>query len=801
MEVLIIILLIVVILLLQRHRLKQEDDMRLLSERLRQLSERVSDAQLRGSDRATTQQSEDRPAAPRPARPSTPSWPKEEEQQPPLPQAEPRPLPQFRPATPSPQEPAVPEMTQRPQFPLPPKKEAPHERFLREHPDLEKFIGENLVNKIGIAILVLGIAFFVKYAIDREWIAEAGRVAIGVGCGALLIGLAHFLRRSYTAFSAVLAGGGIAVLYTTIAFAFHQYGLMSQPLAFGLMVVITAFAVLLSLLYNSRALAVIATLGGFATPFLVSNGSGNYVALFTYLAILNAGILAAAFFRRWPLLQSIAFACTVLITGSWLMQLHGWLPGSGATRVNYPLALALITLNYALFLGSTLVFPLRFRRPFQAGDLGLLLLLTAAYYAAGMTLLSHVENGRYQGLFTLLSGVTDLALAIWCFRRRGTDRKLLYVLIGLTLTFATLAVPVQLHGHAITLFWCAEFVLLYWLFQRSGIGLFRIGSWILMALASISLGMDWLFCPSTAGGLTLLFDGMRGAVTNAVALAAFTAYYFLLQRKDAPAAAETETHRIAMGWVTGIAALAILYCSLLSGVNLYFYKLPNVDVPNVYHRIITALLAVGIFEMLRRRGNPSAPFTGLVLGALALLYYLFSQEAIDGLRAGVASGRYAGAHFAAQGLASLLYLALLLRLALYAARAEALAPYRNLLAWALSAAAVLFLSVDAGHYYVLSGPGAQDGREAQYLRAALSILWGVCSFILMWLGMKHRARVLRIIALCLFGLTLFKLFLFDLRGMSEGGKIAAFILLGVLLLTISFMYQKLKKLLIDDKTV
>jgi uncharacterized membrane protein len=71
---------------------------------------------------------------------------------------------------------------------------------------------------------------------------------------------------------------------------------------------------------------------------------------------------------------------------------------------------------------------------------------------------------------------------------------------------------------------------------------------------------------------------------------------------------------------------------------------------------------------------------------------------------------------------------------------------------------------------------------------------------MMWLGMRHKFKPLRIISLALFGLCLLKLFLFDIRNVSEGGKIAAFILLGILLLVVSFMYQKLKKMIIDDKT-
>ena len=148
--------------------------------------------------------------------------------------------------------------------------------FFERHPDMEKFIGENLVNKIGIAILVLAIGFFVKYAIDQNWVGPVGRVSIGILCGAVLVGIAHKMRNSYKSFSSVLAGGGLAVFYFTIALAYHQFKLFDQTTAFIIMIVITAFAVALSLLYNKQELAVTALLGGFLAPFLVSTGNGNY---------------------------------------------------------------------------------------------------------------------------------------------------------------------------------------------------------------------------------------------------------------------------------------------------------------------------------------------------------------------------------------------------------------------------------------------------------------------------------------------------------------------------------------------
>jgi uncharacterized membrane protein len=192
--------------------------------------------------------------------------------------------------------------------PTPPAEQKPG--FFERHPDLEKFIGENLISKIGIAILVIAIGFFVKYAIDSDWIGPVGRVGIGLICGGILIGVAHYLRNSYKAFSSVLIGGGLAVFYFTISLAFHQFHLFSQTVSFIIMVVITVFAVVLSTLYDRQELAVIALIGGFTTPFIVSNGNNNYQALFIYLIVLNSGLLAIAYRKAWRLLNLLAFIFT-----------------------------------------------------------------------------------------------------------------------------------------------------------------------------------------------------------------------------------------------------------------------------------------------------------------------------------------------------------------------------------------------------------------------------------------------------------------------------------------------------------
>ena len=120
----------------------------------------------------------------------------------------------------------------------------------------------------------------------------------------------------------------------------------------------------------------------------------------------------------------------------------------------------------------------------------------------------------------------------------------------------------------------------------------------------------------------------------------------------------------------------------------------------------------------------------------------------------------------------------------------------NTYLWFISIFLVVLASQELDHVMILAQGSTDALTDAR--RVGYPILWGVGSFLFMWYGMRQRMRIMRVIALSLFAITLLKLFLIDLRSLSEGGRVAAFIFLGALLLVISFMYQKLKGLFVDD---
>ena len=290
-----------------------------------------------------------------------------------------------------------------------------------EERNLESLVGENILPKIGIAILILGIGFFVKFAIDNNYINELGRVLIGVLSSAILLGFAYFLKKSYRAFSSILAGGAIAVLYYSITIAYQDYHLLSQPAAFIGMLGITCFSVFLALKFDRKELAIIGLIGGFTSPFMVSGESNNYISFFTYLTVLNLGMLTLAYFKKWRIINLLAYAFTIVLFGGWLVTNYNELE-----KTIVP-ALTFATIFYAIFYGANLIYTLRKQEKFEAIQFISLLSTTVMYFTAGMLILSYT-NANTQGVFTLILAGVNLLLALYVFRDKSIDKNLFYLI-------------------------------------------------------------------------------------------------------------------------------------------------------------------------------------------------------------------------------------------------------------------------------------------------------------------------------------------------------------------------------------
>jgi uncharacterized membrane protein len=188
--------------------------------------------------------------------------------------------------------------------------------------DVEAIIGGKWLNAIGLAAMLLATAFFLKFAFDNNWIGPIGRVALGLlGGTGLIAGSQVILRRGWTSFSAGITALGAGVLSLSISSAWNYYALVPTEVAFVGMAAVTASLIVLALARNTQRLGMLAMLGGYVTPLLVSTGHDAQIQLFSYLALLNAGLLWMALARDWRSLP-LSFLFTLVYGLTWYTHFY-----------------------------------------------------------------------------------------------------------------------------------------------------------------------------------------------------------------------------------------------------------------------------------------------------------------------------------------------------------------------------------------------------------------------------------------------------------------------------------------------
>jgi len=672
-------------------------------------------------------------------------------------------------------------------------------KVIKPPTDWEKFFGENLMNKIGIIILVLGIAFFVKFAIDKNWINEQFRVAIGYLSGIALIGVAHNMRNKYRTFSSVLVGGGMSVMYFTTAIALKNYALFSQTTAFLIMVVITAMAIILSILYDRKTLAVLSLLGGFLTPYIVSTGTGNYIVLFTYLSILNIGLLTLSYFRRWRFLHVLAFAFTVLFYGSWLGLKFDHME---AMPINGALLYAAVF--FLIFYLTGIINNIREKSKFDGLDIGIFISNAFLFYSVGLYVLQFVEGGLYKGPFTAGVAAVNMIAATYLWKRISiqVNKNLIYLLLGLVLTFVSLIAPVQLDGAYITIFWGIEAAILIWLWKQTGLQLTSIFSALVTGCTFISLLMDWEDFQSffyTKPAFDFGHPYFVTGITVAIALYVIARLLSNLNDEKIVWFVKTKIYRRVI-WTL---FYYILYLVLYKEVH--YQSFHHFTTPSAIATALSILMfAYAAMLTFMAKKYAIKGLNGVMLFiniSLVFTYLIDLNNQFNDLRSTlIADGTNAGI-FAAHYVVIALLIWLLARSYIIINEfSGAKTGWKNVYLWFMVFTGIFMASLELQNAFALLFSQNTTDMYAVCKRvddAGFPILWGICSVILINLGMKFKMRVLRIISLTLTGVTIFKLAI-TVAGMSKGVQVAAFIGLGLILLFISFIYQKLNLLSSDN---
>jgi len=658
----------------------------------------------------------------------------------------------------------------------------------RTREEWESLIGGKLLNRIGALALIIGLGFFLKHAFDNNWISETVRVFIGGLAGLSCLGFAYRAhRKGFQIFAQGLLGAGISILYLSVYASFNFYSLIPQWVAFILMSIVTALSLAVGLYYNSLAVGVLGWAGGFLTPIMLSTGVPNETGLFTYIALLNVGLLAVVFAKKeWNIIEPLTLAGTWIIFFSWYFEYY--------KNSDLTITVFFISVFWVLFFGLDLA---RLRLKWDAtisqhiiAGINLFLFFIMLYvlvdkdyhtWMGGTTLLLACI---YSGAFLILYKQKTVVNAV----------TIRYTLSAVAL--AVIATAIQFEDFTTVILWSIEIALLAWcgvhwkqrflyfaaiilfsfavlkFFYTKGAFVFNPIEQFTPVFNERSLTLTVMAITFGLSAWLLRGSGKKGDVFSTVfhsswCIAIFT--LFTVETNDFFEWKIISQSVVAPHYLSylRILVLAVIWCII---------SLPLVRI-SLKDRIIPVLIS---------------GFAILALSIyLGIVYGLKFEPITDyNLILNVRTG------------------SILLIIAGTFLQCRVIGPHRSTIPWLVKAFSVLQVAIVVLVLVLLTGEtidyferqivtGEIIGNELKQLKnlrqLSLSGIWMLYSVTLMVYGFWRSLRNFRIIAFVLFGFTILKIFIYDLSYLETLYRIFSFIGLGVILLTVSYVYQKYKE--------
>jgi len=630
---------------------------------------------------------------------------------------------------------------------------------------LEQRIGARWATWVGIVVILVAAALFLKWAFDNEYLGPAARVGVGVVGGLLMLvsGLLLHRRQDVPYLSEGLAGGGLGCLYLSLFAAHALYGLIGPAAAFTSMFAVTLLGTLVAVLSGRLSTAVLAVLGGLLTPVLLRVERPDERNLLAYLLVLDALVLLVARFRTWPALTQLAWGGSALLLLPTL-----W----GAPQAPHPLArLLLLSALFLVFLVSPLFRERATGHRSEPIDLMLVVANAAGYFWAVYFTLEATRPGLEAPWAVGLAVLYRLVSSDYG-ARVSADPVPVLVHEGVSWTFLTLAIPLALDVQWITLAWAVEGVMLLWLASRVPISVAAWGGLVALLLAfsrAVAFDRYWSADIVAVWNLTFLVHLL---VAGALAVGGWLGGRITAEGRFRP------NPPLLQGvlWAASVVTLAVLFWREPTG--LWPATLLTFEI------VVVAWLG---------RGSTSPAFVVAIpfLAVVLILRVLLADDDLARAAAG-----------------SLLNLPLLSRVGaclgmglaggfLVRAPGASARLVGRIVSGGAGLVLLLALSLAWTRYQgALESAARASGRRVVgdvgwRVQVGLSVLWTVYAALALAWGFARRNPPVRYAALALLGLTVFKVFAVDFAAAKTSLRILSFLVLGVVLLLVSLVYQKL----------
>jgi len=410
------------------------------------------------------------------------------------------------------------------------KYDDPISRFVRNF-----FTTGNVVVKVGVILLFIGVSFLLKLAADHNMFPIELRIAAVAAGGIALLIFGWKLRLKKHNYALVLQGGAVGILYLTVFSAAKLFSVLPMGLAFALMIALVVFSCALAVIQNSMALAVFATSGGFLAPVLMSTGTGSHVALFSYYALLNAGILGIAWYKSWRPLNWAGFIFTFVIASLWGYQYYR--PEYFNTTEPF------LVLFFLFYIAIAVLFA--HRQPPELKGLvdGSLVFGTPLIgFALQSGLVGDFEFGQAYSALAMAAIYIVLAKALWKKQIEGM-RMLTESFLALGIIFGSLAIPFALDGRWTAAAWALEGAGIVWVGIRQHRLLPRVFGLILQIGAAIAFISE---INHPHGDYVILNSAYIGSVLISLSALFIGLQYF--RHRDQLHEAERDFHIVMLIW-------------------------------------------------------------------------------------------------------------------------------------------------------------------------------------------------------------------------------------------------------------
>ena len=347
----------------------------------------------------------------------------------------------------------------------------------------ETFIGQKAFGWVAVVLFLFSATFFLRYAYQNNWIGPVGRVAIGelVGAG-LIIGGCRYLLKGWRRFSSMLMSAGIVVIYLSTYSAFGFYHLLPQQHAGIFLAILILESMIAAVFCRSAVIGMVSVIGGLMTPLLMQADQDTYSSLFTYLAVLNLGVVVAVSLQRWRAVGSVAFLGTQLLFWMWY--------DANYHPEKFSWALGFQMMVFSLYSGQSLVMARFHDRTADYEELGRFVINGILGFLA-FRVLTLESWSHWIGTAALVAATLYALAGRLILAWRPNDHRLLLTSLAVSAGFIAWAIPVQADARWIALGW-AMMGMALWLF-----GL-RVSSRVLRLMAAA------LAC--FAVGRLLIFD-------------------------------------------------------------------------------------------------------------------------------------------------------------------------------------------------------------------------------------------------------------------------------------------------------